>query len=234
MIRKTLAIVGSAVFLVIAPGVVAGLVPWWISGWRIGAPFFGIRLLPFAGGILIGLGAIGLLDPFVRFAVQGEGTPAPVFPTRRLVVTGPYRYVRNPMYVSVMGVILGQGLLFGNAALLGYGGLVWLLFHLFVLGYEEPALRASFGAEYKVFCAGVPRWLPRLTHGEARDGGGCRLTVSDAIRPASLVTETEGSWWWEAIRSGAAAKADDPMVLACPIDSMAPVSGDRSFGGSRS
>jgi protein-S-isoprenylcysteine O-methyltransferase Ste14 len=163
MMRKVLAIVGSAVFLVIAPGFVAGLVPWWISHWRVEAPFLGTRLFRVGGGMLITLGVIGLLDSFVRFALQGVGTPAPVFPTRHLVVTGLYRYVRNPMYVAVAITILGQGLLFGNVALLEYGGLVWLLFHVFVLIYEEPTLRTSFGSEYKSFCAEVPRWIPRFT-----------------------------------------------------------------------
>lgn len=163
MIRKALAIFGSAVFLVIAPGFVAGLMPWWISRWRLETPFFGMPLFRFAGGMLIALGTIGLLDSFVRFAVQGVGTPAPVFPTRHLVVTGLYRYVRNPMYVAVVSTILGQGLILGNAMLLEYGGLIWLLFHLFVLGYEEPILRARFGSEYGLFRAEVPRWIPRLT-----------------------------------------------------------------------
>jgi len=161
--RKAAAMVGSAVFLVLAPGFVAGLAPWWISHWRLEAPFPAMPLFRFAGGILIALGVIGLLDSFIRFAVQGLGTPAPVFPTRHLVVTGLYRYARNPMYLAVAGAILGQGLLFGNMRLLEYGGLVWLLFHLFVLVYEEPTLRASFGAEYQAFCHEVPRWIPRLT-----------------------------------------------------------------------
>ena len=163
MNRNVLAIIGSAVFLVIAPGFIAGLVPRWISGWRLAAPFFGTPLFRLAGGILIALGVAGLLDSFVRFAVQGVGTPAPVFPTRHLVVTGLYRYVRNPMYVAVVSTILGQGLLFGNVVLLEYGAVVWLLFHLFVLAYEEPTLRASFGSEYESFCASVPRWIPRFT-----------------------------------------------------------------------
>ena len=98
-----------------------------------------------------------------RFAWQGLGTPAPVLPTRHLVVTGLYRHVRNPMYVSVVCALLGQALLFGNPMLLSYGGLVWLLFHIFVLAYEEPVLRAKFGPEYDAFCAEVPRWIPRLT-----------------------------------------------------------------------
>ena len=160
---KVLAIIGSAVFLVIAPGFVAGLVPWWISHWRLEAPFFGMPLFRLAGCALILMGVAGLLDSFVRFAVQGLGTPAPVFPTRHLVITGLYRYVRNPIYVAVVSTILGQGLVLGNLTLLEYGGLVWLLFHLFVLVYEEPTLRASFGSEYKKFCAEVPRWIPRFT-----------------------------------------------------------------------
>jgi protein-S-isoprenylcysteine O-methyltransferase Ste14 len=163
MNRRVSAILGSAVFLVIAPGFVAGLALWWISHWRLESPFFAMALFRFLGGVLIALGAVGLLDSFVRFALQGLGTPAPVFPTRHLVVTGLYRYVRNPMYVAVVSAILGQGLLFGNVALLAYGGAVWLGFHLFVLFYEEPTLRASFGSEYQVFCDEVHRWVPRFT-----------------------------------------------------------------------
>ena len=154
---------GSAIFLVIAPGFVAGLVPWWLSHWQLNPPFFGMWFLRVVGGFLITVGAIGLLDSFTRFAVQGLGTPAPIFPTRHLVVTGLYRHVRNPMYVAVISTILGQGLLLGNVRLLEYGGLVWLLFHSFVLVYEEPTLRASFGSEYKQFCDAVPRWIPRFT-----------------------------------------------------------------------
>jgi protein-S-isoprenylcysteine O-methyltransferase Ste14 len=117
-------------------------------------------LLRYAGGVLIVLGAVGILDSFVRFAVQGIGTPAPVFPTRHLVVTGLYRYVRNPMYVAVVSVILGQGLLFGSGMLVAYGALFWLLSHLFVMLYEEPVLAASFGSDYARFRSQVPRWIP--------------------------------------------------------------------------
>jgi protein-S-isoprenylcysteine O-methyltransferase Ste14 len=160
--RKLPAIIGSAVFLVIAPGFVAGLVPWWISHWRVEAPFVGMPICRLGGGVLVTLGLMGLLDSFVLFALQGLGTPAPVFPTRHLVITGLYRYVRNPMYVAVVMTILGQGAVFGNVALLKYGGFVWLLFHLFVLVYEEPTLRATFGSGYTSFCEEVPRWIPRF------------------------------------------------------------------------
>jgi protein-S-isoprenylcysteine O-methyltransferase Ste14 len=98
-----------------------------------------------------------------RFAFQGVGTPAPIFPTQHLVVKGFYRYVRNPMYVAVVWVILGQALFLGNIHVLAYAIFVWLAFHSFVLIYEEPTLRKSFGAEYETFCAHVPRWIPRLS-----------------------------------------------------------------------
>lgn len=111
---------------------------------------------------MIAAGCLVLLDSFVRFALQGLGTPAPVFPTRHLVITGLYRHVRNPMYVAVISLILGQCLLSGNARVLAYAAIVWLSFHLFVLLYEEPTLRTTYGDEYRRFCAHVPRWIPRV------------------------------------------------------------------------
>ena len=160
--RKAWALVGSAAFLVLAPGIVAGLGPWWISsGWRA-AQSLGWPALSL-GAVLIAAGVLVLLDCFLRFALKGLGTPAPVFPTRHLVVTGLYRYVRNPMYVAVLAVILGQSLVLGNLRVLGYGALVALGFHLFVLAYEEPTLRKKYGEEYRAFCTNVPRWIPRLS-----------------------------------------------------------------------
>jgi protein-S-isoprenylcysteine O-methyltransferase Ste14 len=160
--RRAAAILGSFCFLLLAPGVVAGIVPGWISHWQTKAPLLGIAAFRVIGAGLIVLGVPMLLDSFARFAFQGLGTPAPVFPTRRLVVTGLYRHVRNPMYVGVIAVIVGQGLLFGNRRVLEYGALVWLAFYLFVLSYEEPNLRRTFGDEYREFCRNVPRWLPQL------------------------------------------------------------------------
>jgi protein-S-isoprenylcysteine O-methyltransferase Ste14 len=121
-----------------------------------------LPILRVVGVLLIIAGAPVLLDSFARFALTGLGTPAPVFPTRHLVVSGLYQYVRNPMYLAVVSVIIGQGLLFGNVRVLDYGALVWLGFHFFVLAYEESVLRATFGTEYKAFCDHVPRWIPRL------------------------------------------------------------------------
>jgi protein-S-isoprenylcysteine O-methyltransferase Ste14 len=172
--KKPWAILGSFVFLQLAPGVVAGLAPWWISGWRMQPPFFGLAFVRALGIALIVLGTPLLLDSFARFALQGLGTPAPVLPTEHLVVSGLYRCVRNPMYVGVLWIIAGQGLLLGNVRLLGYGALVWLAFYVFVIAYEEPTLRRTFGAEYERFCANVPRWIPRLRpwHGGAASRNG--------------------------------------------------------------
>ena len=160
--RRTLAILGSAIFLVIAPGIVAGYVPWLICRWHVEAPLLGIFSFRIVGVVLIAAGLPVLLDSFARFALQGLGTPAPIFPTQHLVVTGWFRYVRNPMYVAVVSLILGQGLFFGSISILEYGVAVLVGFYLFVLLYEEPTLRRSFGLEYDEYCANVPRWIPRL------------------------------------------------------------------------
>jgi len=161
--QRPAAILGSALFFVIAPFTLAGLVPWWITSWEFRAAFLGTELTRLAGVALIVAGIPGLLDSFARFALQGGGTPAPVAPPQRLVVSGLYRHVRNPIYVSVLAVILGQTLLFGDLRLLALGALLWAAFHFFVVVYEEPTLLRTFGAEYEDFRANVPRWLPRLT-----------------------------------------------------------------------
>ncbi|HLK19588.1 MAG TPA: isoprenylcysteine carboxylmethyltransferase family protein [Bryobacteraceae bacterium] len=157
--RRISAIFGSAIFFVLAPCTVAGLIPWWLSHWRLEPGWMPVRIL---GAVLILAGLPILLDSFARFAIQGLGTPAPVFPTKHLVVTGWYRYVRNPMYVAVVSIILGQALLFANVPVLEYGAAAWLIMHLFVIAYEEPTMRATFGDEYREFSANVPRWIPRL------------------------------------------------------------------------
>ena len=161
--RRVSAVLGSALFFVLAPGVVAGWVPWWISRWRIGSPLPGLALFRIVGALLILAGLPVLLDSFARFAIEGLGTPAPVFPTQHLVVNGWYRYVRNPMYIAVVSIILGQALLFANLRVLEYGAAAWLIAHAFVLAYEEPAMRSTFGDEYQLYRANVPRWIPRLT-----------------------------------------------------------------------
>jgi protein-S-isoprenylcysteine O-methyltransferase Ste14 len=161
--RRIGAVLGSIVFFFIAPGTVAGFLPWSISRWVVGAPFFGLMPLRVVGVALIAFGLVPLIDSFRRFAVEGLGTPAPLAPTQTLVVTGFYRHVRNPMYVGVLATILGQALLFGNEGLLIYALVIALAFHIFVSAYEEPTLQRLFGADYEDYAKNVRRWLPRIT-----------------------------------------------------------------------
>jgi protein-S-isoprenylcysteine O-methyltransferase Ste14 len=160
-VRKALAAAGTAAFFVLAPGVVAGLVPWWLTGWHVSEPLPYWAPVRLVGAVLASTGALVLVHAFVRFAVEGVGTPAPVAPTRRLVVGGLYRYVRNPMYVAVVAAIVGQALLLGQPALLVYAAAVGLAFFAFVRWYEEPALARRFGAEYEAYRRAVPAWWPR-------------------------------------------------------------------------
>jgi protein-S-isoprenylcysteine O-methyltransferase Ste14 len=148
------------VFLVAAPGVVAGLVPWLLTGWSAHDWWLPVRVL---GGLMIAAGLAVLLRAFARFVAEGIGTPAPVAPTERLVVGGDYRYVRNPMYVAVASIIGGQALVFRDV-----GVLWWLLIFVaavwsFVKAYEEPALANQFGDSYQRYRDVVPGWWPRLT-----------------------------------------------------------------------
>lgn len=152
--------IGSALFFLLAPGTLAGLIPYSITGWRVEPSASGFWSL--VGGALIVPFAATLIECFVRFTRAG-GTPAPVAPPEQLVITGLYRYVRNPMYIAVSGLIFAQALLFGSAALCAYGVVVAMSFALFVLAYEEPTLRQTYGEAYAAYRRAVPPWLPRLT-----------------------------------------------------------------------
>jgi protein-S-isoprenylcysteine O-methyltransferase Ste14 len=162
MLRTTAAL-GSVIFFALAPGVVAGLIPWWLTGWRLRQPFsfWAITPLRVVGVALIAAGPVVLVRAFVRFVVEGVGTPAPIAPTQMLVVGGLYRYVRNPMYLAVIAVIVGQALVLGQPVLLAYAVVVGASMVAFVYGYEEPALAARFGAEYEAYRRAVPAWWPR-------------------------------------------------------------------------
>lgn len=157
---KVRAAAGSALFFVLAPGVVAGLIPWWLTGWDFGDPgafWLPVRLV----GLVVLIAGVGvLLHAFVRFVVEGVGTPAPVAPAQRLVVGGLYRYVRNPMYLAVLAAIVGQALLLGRLGLLAYAAVVAAAFVTFVRWYEEPTLRRQFGEEYDAYRQAVPAWIP--------------------------------------------------------------------------
>jgi protein-S-isoprenylcysteine O-methyltransferase Ste14 len=157
------AIIGSIAFLFVAPGIVAGVIPWAISGYQLEPPLLGFEPLRWIGVALLILGALLLIETFSRFALQGLGTPAPIAPTKTLVVTGSYRFVRNPMYVAVVSLIVGQALWFGSIGTLIWGVVVWLTVHAFVLAYEEPTLSSTYGVQYDRYRANVRRWIPRLT-----------------------------------------------------------------------
>lgn len=167
--NKASAAIGTTVFFFLAPGLVAGLGPWWVNGWRYASARWDLRPLRWVGAGLIVVGLTGLIECFARFAVQGRGTPAPVMPTETLVVSGLYGYVRNPMYVAVFAIVAGQGLLLGDGRTMVYAACVWTAFTLFVVLYEEPTLRRRYGAQYEAYCAHVRRWLPRLTPWKAEE-----------------------------------------------------------------
>ena len=114
-----------------------------------------------AGLALVALGAAGYIVCALDFVVTGRGTPAPLDPPRTLVASRLYRFTRNPMYVAVLLALFGETIALGSATLLVYSLMIALLFHLFVVLYEEPALRDRFGPTYDGYCAAVPRWLPR-------------------------------------------------------------------------
>jgi protein-S-isoprenylcysteine O-methyltransferase Ste14 len=157
--RLRRAALGSALFFVVAPGVVVGVLPWWITRWDLRPTPMPVRVL---GGLLVAVALPVLVGAFLRFVRDGLGTPAPVAPTERLVVTGAYRHVRNPMYVAVVSAIVGQALLLGQPVLLAYAALIAFLVVSFVRLYEEPVLRRQFGDEYEAYRRAVPGWVPRL------------------------------------------------------------------------
>jgi protein-S-isoprenylcysteine O-methyltransferase Ste14 len=160
--RRPTAAVGSVVFLLVAPGVVVGLIPWLLTRWQAREPLPYWALMRVLGEILLVAGLIVLVQAFVRFVVEGFGTPAPVAAPERLVVGGVYRYVRNPMYVAVLAAIVGQALLLGWLGLLLYAGAAWLVAAAFVRWYEEPTLTRRFGADYEAYRRAVPAWWPHL------------------------------------------------------------------------
>jgi protein-S-isoprenylcysteine O-methyltransferase Ste14 len=152
----------SLLWTILLPGVVAGYVPWTFFGLdRVRANWTGPAFL--AGALCVTAGAALLAACIVEFARSGRGTLSPVDPPRHLVVRGLYRYVRNPMYLSVTLILLGEVLLTRSSALALYWAVFFASVNLFVMGYEEPWLRRQFGASYSDYAARVGRWIPRVT-----------------------------------------------------------------------
>jgi protein-S-isoprenylcysteine O-methyltransferase Ste14 len=149
----------SFLFLIIAPGMVAGYIPLALlrRGSQIETGVFAYLAFP-----LWLIGGIILLWSFWNFLIEGRGTPAPIDPPKELVATGFYRYVRNPMYVGVLAIIIGHFLWFGFWNLLIYAMIVFIGFNTFVTYYEEPTLKGKFGAAYEEYLKRVPRWIPRF------------------------------------------------------------------------
>jgi protein-S-isoprenylcysteine O-methyltransferase Ste14 len=157
-VRTTTAALTSAAFFVVAPFV--GLGPWFVTHWVVPADSPPLRIA--LGVVFIVFGLIPPVLAFVEF-VRAGGTPMPVAPTRRLVVSGFNRFVRNPMYVGLLTAILGQALLFDSLALVLYAVIGWIVTASFVRWYEEPTLVRTYGDEYEEYRRNVPAWTPRLT-----------------------------------------------------------------------
>jgi protein-S-isoprenylcysteine O-methyltransferase Ste14 len=157
-----MALFKTTIFTVLVPGTVMVVVPWLVLrfGWELAV--LPVGLARWAGPVPIAVGALGYLTCALDFAITGEGTPAPIDPPRTLVTRGFYRLVRNPMYLSVLSVLIGEAMLFGSATLLAFGMALAVVFHLFVVLVEEPGLRARFGTAYEEYCRRVPRWVPRV------------------------------------------------------------------------
>ena len=153
--------IGTVLFVLTVPGTVVVYIPYALCRWTFGPPVFGIGIGRWFGLMLVVCALPVFFDFVLRFVREGRGTPEPVAPTLHLVVGGTFRYVRNPGYVAVVSLLVGQALLFGSVAVLLYALIVAIAFHLFVVLYEEPTLRRQFGAQYEAYCRAVPRWLPR-------------------------------------------------------------------------
>ena len=159
--RRSTAVIGSAAYFAAAAGTFAVLVPWLVTGWQFHRPWPYWVVAQVAGIVLIGVGVVPVISVFVQFARVG-GTPLPLAPTRRLVVSGFNRYVRNPVYLGSLLIFCGEALLFGRLSLLVYAAVGWAGAAAFVRWYEEPALARRFGAEYDAYRRAVPAWRPRL------------------------------------------------------------------------
>ena len=150
----------TGIFTLFVPAIVGiGIPQAMVAEDRVGAS--GIVLLRVVGAVLFVLGVGGYFWCATLF-VRAQGTPAPIFPTQSTVVSGPYRINRNPMYSSVLAVVFGQALFYQQWRIAEYGAVLIVFFHLFVVLYEERALRVRFDGEYEEFCRRVPRWIPRL------------------------------------------------------------------------
>jgi protein-S-isoprenylcysteine O-methyltransferase Ste14 len=165
-----LILIRAVVYATVFVGLLLVFVPAQLLTWadiprptNVGAP-------QIAGLVIAALGGILTLWCVASFVVAGKGTPAPFDPPRRLVVTGPYRYMRNPMYIGAALAIAGAALYYQSILLLAYASAFLVLFHFFVVLYEEPSLQRTFGDEYDAYRRQVGRWGPNLKSSRRYDG----------------------------------------------------------------
>lgn len=159
--RRSTAAIGSVLWFVTVGGASGVLLPYWLDDWRFRHPLPYWEVARVAGVLLICAGLVPLVRSFVDF-FQADGTPIPVASPPRLVVTGYYRHVRNPIYAGFLLVLFGQTLLFGTRGMLEYTVIAWCVGALAARLYEEPRLVRRFGEEYETYRRAVPAWLPRL------------------------------------------------------------------------
>jgi len=147
-------------FTILQPGLVAGLIPVWILGRKANNLFNKPwQLYQFSGFLVFVGGFLIMLICIISFAVKGRGTLSPADPTKKLVVTGLYRYSRNPMYIGVVMILTGEAIFFQSVSLWIYLLVVIIAFNIFILLHEEPRLQKDFGEEYKKYCQKVRRWI---------------------------------------------------------------------------
>jgi protein-S-isoprenylcysteine O-methyltransferase Ste14 len=153
-------LISSLFFTILQPGLVSGLFPYLILGSRVKEILQNDFTLPqYFGSIIFFAGLIIMLECIVRFALEGRGTLSPADPTQILVVKGLYRYSRNPMYLGVVSMLIGEAVFFEAGRFWYYVVGIALAFNLFILLVEEPRLKRDFGAEYEEYCRKVRRWL---------------------------------------------------------------------------
>ena len=159
--RNVKPLLPTLLFTIVVPGTVAGLIPYLIQR---NYDTLSLNLGPgqYLGILLIILGVIVYLATAGAFAIIGRGTPAPIRPTQKLVIEGLHRYVRNPMYLGVLSVLLGDALWFQSGLILIYMAFIFAMFNTFIWFYEEPTLRRTYAEDYIRYCESTPRWIPRL------------------------------------------------------------------------
>ncbi|MDP2864018.1 MAG: isoprenylcysteine carboxylmethyltransferase family protein [Desulfobacterales bacterium] len=153
-------LIKTIIFTFLVPGTVTILVPYWLLSLSA-SPALPFGVFRFFGLLPVFIGAAILFRCVWDFTFAGRGTPAPIDPPKELVVQGLYRYVRNPMYIGILSILLGEALLFASWRLFEYTAIVFSLFYFFVLFYEEPVLKKKFGESYREYCKNIPRWIPR-------------------------------------------------------------------------